>query len=112
MQPPQDRSAGIRAMAAAMGEGRKRERELAQAPEASQIRAARAILDWSVDEVVKASGLTLTTIGKIERGTLQPSKKTMATLKEAFSAAGVIFIETNDEGPGVRLRNGGLERAS
>ena len=72
----------------------------------SQLRAARALLSWSQDQLAIASGVSLPTIKRLEpgEGTLQTKVDTMGKLKRALEAAGVIFVEENGEGPGVRMR--------
>ena len=72
----------------------------------SQLRAARALVSWSQDQLAIASGVSLPTIKRLEpgEGTLQTKVDTMGKLKRALEAAGVIFVEENGEGPGVRLR--------
>ena len=83
-------------------------REMARSPEASQIRAACALLNWSDGDLAKASGLTINFVGKVQAGAVRPSAKTMNSLRDAFDTAGVILIPQGkepDEGLGVRLRN-------
>ncbi len=74
---------------------------------ASQIRAARALLKWSADKLAVQSGLSWKTIQRLEssEGVLSSNLRTIAAIKEALEAAGVIFISENQYGPGVRLRN-------
>ena len=70
-----------------------------------QIRAARGLLGWSQSDLAKASGLALSTIKRMEgsgegiRGTAQNVWKLRCCLEEG----GVIFIDENGGGPGVRL---------
>ena len=72
----------------------------------AQIRAARALLDWRQLDLVKASGVSDLTIKNFERGATHPHATTLDAMRRAFEAAGVIFVEENREGPGVRLRKG------
>ena len=69
--------------------------------DAAQIRAARALLDWTVEDLANATGLNKDSIKNVERGHSQPRVKTEATLREAFERAGVVFTE----GSGVKRRN-------
>lgn len=71
---------------------------------ASQCRAGRALLDWSREQLAEASKAGLRTIVDFERGAREPRQITLIALRSALEAAGVIFIEENGEGPGVRLR--------
>lgn len=70
----------------------------------SQSRMARAALQWGVRELADAAQVSTNTITRFERGDeLQP--RTLATIRTALEAAGVIFIDQNGNGPGVRLRD-------
>ncbi len=72
----------------------------------AQIRAARALLDWRQVDLVKASGVSDLTIKNFEHGATHPHASTLDAMRGALEAAGVIFVEENGEGPGVRLRKG------
>lgn len=71
---------------------------------AAQCRAARALLAWSQDALVAASKVTKSTIANFEGEKRQPFDRTLSDIRDAFEGAGVIFIDENGEGPGVRLR--------
>ena len=80
--------------------------------EASQIRAARALLSWSQPELAKASGLSLPTIVRMEGqpGPGRSSAANVQAVKRALESGGVLFLEadeTNAVGAGVRLRGEG-----
>lgn len=73
-----------------------------------QIRAARALLAWKQTDLAEKSGVSEISIKNIERGATDPRSSTLRALQDAFTAAGVIFMErgqTPDGGPGVRLRD-------
>jgi len=70
----------------------------------AQIRAARALIGWKQTELASAAGLSEMSVKNIERGTTDPRVSTLEAIKQALEAAGVIFIASNGEGPGVRLR--------
>ena len=72
-----------------------------------QIRAARALLNWSGADLADKVSLSRNTIAKIEQTDAIPSIRlqTMMDLKRAFEEAGVEFIGTPDDGPGVRLKS-------
>jgi predicted transcriptional regulator len=70
----------------------------------AQLRAARALIGWSRDSLAKAAGTTERTIARIEDADTAPRASTMAAIRTALEAAGVLFIAENGEGPGVRLR--------
>lgn len=60
-----------------------------------QIRAARAILDWSREDLAIATGLSPDTIRRIESGALQPRASTMAAIRTAFERRGIEFLPNN-----------------
>ena len=71
-----------------------------------QLKAALAMLGWKVSDLAEASGLSEPTIWRLETsdGALTGRAATIERLIGALKGAGVIFIEENGEGPGVRLR--------
>lgn len=71
---------------------------------AAQVRAARGLLGWSQDKLVENSGIPKRTLARFELEEAAPQKRTMIAIRAALEAAGVIFVEENGEGPGVRLR--------
>ncbi|WP_294534326.1 helix-turn-helix transcriptional regulator [uncultured Rhodoblastus sp.] len=71
----------------------------------AQCRAARALLDWSREQLAEASKVGLRTIVDFERGAREPRELTKDALCRALQAAGVEFIPENGGGAGVRLRN-------
>jgi len=68
-----------------------------------QLKMARAALNWSVRDLAKKSGLAANTVSRYENGT-DAYGETLAKLRRALEAGGVIFIDGNGEGPGVRLK--------
>jgi transcriptional regulator with XRE-family HTH domain len=74
----------------------------------AQIRAARALIGWKQTDLAAASGVSEISIKNIERGATDPRGSTLAALQDAFSNAGVVFLDpgdVRDGGPGVRLRS-------
>jgi predicted transcriptional regulator len=71
-----------------------------------QVKAARALIGWSQEALAVASGVSLPTIKRLEAegGSLGGRTSTGGKLTDALTQAGVIFIDENGEGPGVRLR--------
>ena len=68
-----------------------------------QIRAARALVRWSVRELAEKADLSLPTIQRLEaaEGIPSTSVKTLMSIKAALEKAGVEF--TDGDTPGVRL---------
>ncbi len=71
----------------------------------AQCRAARALLDWSQQELAENSGVGTVAIHQLESGTSRPRRATLDVVKRALEKAGVEFINQNGGGPGVRLRH-------
>jgi ribosome-binding protein aMBF1 (putative translation factor) len=74
----------------------------------SQIRAARALLRWSAEDLARASAIGVTTIRRAELTEVTTSMTVANDLavRRALESAGVEFIAENGGGPGVRLRKG------
>ena len=71
----------------------------------AQCRAARALLDWSQQDLATASAVATKTLADFEKGKRVPYDRTLAAVVAAFESAGVQFIDQNGAGPGVRLRD-------
>jgi transcriptional regulator with XRE-family HTH domain len=61
-------------------------------PTIEQIRAARALLDWSQSDLADAAGLSQTGIARIENGTNQPNSGTLEKIRVAFEGADIEFL--------------------
>lgn len=72
----------------------------------SQLRAARALLGWSAQQLADASGVGITTIRKNELtdGSVTMIRANVEVITRTFDKAGVEFIPENGGGAGVRLR--------
>jgi transcriptional regulator with XRE-family HTH domain len=72
----------------------------------SQIRAARALVRWSAQDLADASGIAVSTIRRLELEDGVPAAhvRTLEALKAALERAGIEFIGSPTDGPGVRLR--------
>jgi predicted transcriptional regulator len=69
-----------------------------------QCRAARALLDWSQGDLAEKAGVGIVTVRQLEAGTHEPRRATLDVIRRALETAGVVFIDENGGGPGVRLR--------
>ena len=72
-----------------------------------QIRAAKAILRWSGEELAQRAGVSLSTIRRVESSVGVPetqNMKTLVSIKRALEECGVEFIGSPDNRPGVRLK--------
>lgn len=71
----------------------------------AQMRAARAMLDWSQAKLAEESGVSVETIKRLERmdGAIEATKvATLDAIRKTLVGAGVEF--TNGDEPGVKLR--------
>lgn len=76
---------------------------------AAQIRAARALLDWTQPRLAEAAKLSVPTVRRMEsdRGPSASTAANVEAVRRALEAAGVVFLDPNelkDGGEGVRLR--------
>ena len=73
----------------------------------AQIRAARALIRWSAQELADASAVGVTTIRRAEL-TASETKLTRVNdqaIRRVLEEAGIEFIDAEGGGPGVRLRS-------
>jgi transcriptional regulator with XRE-family HTH domain len=75
----------------------------------AQIRAARALVDWSQPKLAEASGVSLQTIRRMESaiGPQRSSAGNVEAVRAALIEAGVVFLEAGEMavgGSGVRLK--------
>ncbi len=71
---------------------------------ASQCRAARALIGWSRKQLAQSALIAERTLVDFERGARNPLGRTLLDIRRALEEAGVIFIDEDELGPGVRLR--------
>ena len=71
----------------------------------NQIRVARFALRWSVNELSIKIGISARTIKRIEATDDVPasSASSLHTLRVCLEAAGIDFIGTPDDAPGIRI---------
>lgn len=72
----------------------------------AQCRAARGLIGWSQDQLISAlaGSVSKRTLVRFERDETCPQPSTVNSIKLALEEAGVIFIQEDIEGPGVRLK--------
>jgi transcriptional regulator with XRE-family HTH domain len=74
----------------------------------AQLRAGRALIGLSQAELAGRAFLPLQTVKRAETNSqFSASEASCAAIRVALEAMGIIFIDTGDEGPGVRLRRAG-----
>lgn len=72
----------------------------------SQIRAARALIRWTANDLSVNSGVGISTVKRLEvmHGVPAINVSTMVAIQTALEKAGVEFIGSPDDRPGVRLK--------
>jgi len=68
---------------------------------ARQMKAARALLDWSQQDLAAAASVSPTTVRNMESGDISPRHATAQIIRRIFEESGIEFTE----GEGVRRRN-------
>jgi transcriptional regulator with XRE-family HTH domain len=71
----------------------------------AQLRAARSLLNWTVRDLSEKADVHRNTITRAETDATAHGHA-VAQVVRTLESAGVIFVEENGEGPGVRLRKG------
>jgi predicted transcriptional regulator len=71
-----------------------------------QVKAARALLAWSQEQLAIVADVSIPTIKRLEAqdGPLGGRNETGSRIRRALESAGIEFIDENGGGPGVRLR--------
>jgi transcriptional regulator with XRE-family HTH domain len=70
------------------------------------MRAARAMLDWSREQLSKEAGVGISALMRLESADGVPSGniKTFESVQRTFEKAGIEFIGTPESGAGVRWK--------
>lgn len=70
-------------------------------PNAAQIRAARALLDWSQQILAERSGIARRTVAAIETGDDRVTPASIQAVRDALEAEGIVFLGLDGGVPGV-----------
>lgn len=72
---------------------------------ARQIKAARGALGWSVQDLAERTGVGTATISRYELADAVPKsrKDNLDKIRMAFEAAGIEFVGSPDDRPGIRI---------
>ncbi|MEQ8652509.1 MAG: helix-turn-helix domain-containing protein [Kiloniellales bacterium] len=70
----------------------------------AQSRAARALIEWSQQDLAIKAGVGLSTVRDFEKGRRTPIRQNLEAIQRALEAAGVEFLDPNGWGAGVRLQ--------
>lgn len=69
-----------------------------------QCRAARALVEWSAEQVARRAGIDAQVVRDFECRVTDPGEAVKRRLFEVLEAAGAVFIPENGGGVGVRLK--------
>lgn len=71
----------------------------------TQIKMARAALGWSISDLAKQASVSISTIKRVEthEGFNKATPANLKLIRQTLEQAGIEFIGSDDEGPGVRL---------
>lgn len=67
-----------------------------------QCRAARAVLEWSQEQLATEAGVNRMTVADFEQGKRSPMLNNLVMIRRAFEQQGVTFIDENGGPPGLR----------
>jgi len=70
---------------------------------ARQIRAGRALLGWSQQELADRAIVSTNAVNRLERGLVDSRTSTLAAVQKALLRGGIEFIPADVKGEGVRL---------
>ena len=70
-----------------------------------QIRAARALLGWSQQELADKAIVSLNALARLETGNVDSRVSTMMAIQKALAKAGIEFLDADQKGEGVRLKS-------
>ena len=73
----------------------------------AQCRAARSLLGLSQEDLCKLANVSRAPVAGFEGGKTKTYASTLQKLRAALEGAGVVFVDSNELGPGVRLREPG-----
>lgn len=58
----------------------------------AQCRAARALLNWTHQDLASAAGVSVNTVGEFEKGARNPIRTNLAAIEDAMTSNGVVFV--------------------
>ena len=70
--------------------------------DAAQMRAARALIGWRMEDLAERAGVSLASIKNIERGATDPRASTLRAIQAALEDGGVVFVDDGDTRPAGR----------
>jgi len=87
----------------AMAKSKQQKSEQRSELTSTEVRMARAALGWGVRDLAAAAKVSGDTINRLEMGEAL-RERTLAAIRASMEKAGIVFINPNGGGPGVRLK--------
>jgi predicted transcriptional regulator len=72
---------------------------------ARQIRAARALLGWSQQQLADKAIVSLNAVARLEKGVVDSRISTVLAIQKSLVKAGIEFLDPDVKGEGVRLKS-------
>jgi predicted transcriptional regulator len=73
-----------------------------------EVRAARAFLGWTRQQLADRAIVALNTVIRLEQGVVDTRSSTLDAVRRALEAAGVEFLSLREDSEGIRIRRGHL----
>jgi predicted transcriptional regulator len=70
-----------------------------------QIRAARALLGWSQQQLADQAIVSLNAVTRMENGKVDSRVSTITAIERTLAKAGVEFLSAGEKGEGVRMKS-------
>ena len=70
-----------------------------------QIRAARALLGWSQQQLADKAIVSLNAVTRLEKGKVDSRISTISAIEKTLAKAGVEFLPAGEKGEGVRMKS-------
>jgi len=73
-----------------------------------EVRAARAFLGWTRQQLADRAIVALNTVIRLEQGVADTRSSTLDAVRRALEAAGVEFLSLREDSEGIRVRRSHL----
>ena len=73
-----------------------------------EVRAARAFLGWTRQQLADRAIVALNTVIRLEQGVVDTRSSTLDAVRRALEAAGVEFLSLREDSEGIRVRRSNL----
>ena len=73
-------------------------------PTRREVRAARAFLGWTRQQLADRAIVSLNSVIRLEQGVVDPRSSTLNAIRQALEGAGIEFLSLRGDGEGVALR--------